>query len=124
MQHTNDTMPSANAEILVMCLGATSGVSRLLSGKIADIPKINRIRMQQFAFFMLGVSTGCIPFAKNFWVLVVIVLIMGVCDGCFVCLLGPIAFDLLGPKGASQGLGCLLGLMSVPMTAGPPLAGQ
>lgn len=117
-------MPHANAEVLVMCLGATSGVSRLVSGKIADFPSINRIRMQQFAFFVLGVSTACIPLAQSFWVLAIIVSIMGVCDGCFVCLLGPIAFDLLGPEGAAHGLGCLLGLMSFPMTAGPPLAGQ
>ena len=123
VQHTNDVLPEANAAILVMSLGATSGVSRLICGKVADIPKINRIRMQQFAFFIMGISTACIPFANNFYVLVVIVLIMGVCDGCFICLLGPIAFDLLGPSGAAQGLGCLLGLMSLPMTAGPPIAG-
>jgi MCP family monocarboxylic acid transporter-like MFS transporter 10 len=48
---------------------------------------------------------------------------MGICDGCFVCLLGPIAFDLLGPHGAAQGMGCLLGLTSIPMTLGPPMAG-
>lgn len=110
--------------ILVMCLGATSGVSRLVCGQIADYPHVNRVRMQQFAFFVLGVSTACIPLAKHFWILVVIVLIMGICDGCFVCLLGPIAFDLLGPAGAAQGLGCLLGLMSIPMTIGPPVAGM
>ena len=49
---------------------------------------------------------------------------MGISDGCFICLLGPIAFDLLGPAGAAQGLGCMLGIASIPMTAGPPLAGK
>ena len=108
----------------MICLGATSGVSRLICGKLADLNGVNRVRMQQFAFFILGISTACIPFAGNFYILVAIVLLMGICDGCFVCLLGPIAFDLLGPNGAAQGLGCLLGLMSIPMTAGPPLAGK
>ncbi len=107
-----------------MCIGATSGVSRLIFGKIADMPSVNRIRMQQVAFVVLGVSTACIPLAKAFWILVMLTLILGISDGCFICLLGPIAFDLLGPAGAAQGIGCMLGIASIPMTAGPPLAGN
>ena len=117
-------MPGVKSEALVMCIGATSGVSRLIFGKIADFPQINRIRMQQIAFVVLGIVTACIPLAKHFWMLVVLTLIMGISDGCFICLLGPIAFDLLGPAGAAQGLGCMLGIASIPMTAGPPLAGK
>ena len=30
---------------------------------------------------------------------------MGLFDGCFVTLIGPIAFDLCGPVGASQAIG-------------------
>ncbi len=123
MKHTEDTFPGANAEVLVMCLGATSGVSRLVCGKVSDIPRVNRVRMQQFAFLLMGVATACIPLCPNFGVLAGIVLVMGLCDGIFICLLGPIATDLLGPIGAAQGIGCLLGLMSIPMTMGPPLAG-
>ena len=48
-----------------MCIGATSGVSRLIFGKIADFPQINRIRMQQIAFVVLGIVTACIPLAKT-----------------------------------------------------------
>ena len=32
-------------------------------------------------------------------------LIMGFFDGCFITMLGPIAFDLCGPAGASQAIG-------------------
>ncbi len=117
-------MPGANSEVLVMCIGATSGVSRLIFGKIADLPQINRIWMQQIAFVVLGIATALIPLANQFWMLVVLTLIMGISDGCFICLLGPIAFDLLGPSGAAQGIGCMLGIASIPMTAGPPLAGK
>ena len=48
---------------------------------------------------------------------------IGIADGCFICLIGPIAFDLLGSSGAAQGIGCVLGLASIPMMAGPLLAG-
>ncbi len=73
---------------------------------------------------VLGIATACIPFANMFWLLIVLILIMGISDGCFICLLGPIAFDLLGPRGAAQGIGCMLGIASIPMTAGPPIAGK
>ena len=56
-------------------------------------------------------------------VLVLICAVMGLFDGCFVTLIGPIAFDLCGPQGASQAIGALLGLFSIPMTTGPPVAG-
>ena len=49
---------------------------------------------------------------------------MGLFDGCFVALVGPIAFDLCGPKSAAQAIGFLLGLYSVPMTTGPTVAGM
>ena len=49
--------------------------------------------------------------------------VMGLFDGCFVTLVGPIAFDLCGPSGANQAIGSLLALFSLPMTVGPPVAG-
>lgn len=75
------------------------------------------------AFLVLGISTVCIPFAKSFGALIGISLVMGVCDGVFVCLLGPIAFDIVGPAEASQAIGFLLGIFSIPFTIGPPVAG-
>lgn len=38
--------------------------------------------------------------------------------------MAPIAFELVGPMQASQAIGYLLGLMALPMTAGPPIAGE
>ena len=49
--------------------------------------------------------------------------VMGLFDGCFVTLVGPIAFDLCGPSGANQAIGSLLALFSLPMIVGPPVAG-
>ncbi|KAG5276584.1 hypothetical protein AALO_G00107350 [Alosa alosa] len=48
---------------------------------------------------------------------------MGLFDGCFICIMAPIAFELVGPQDVSQAIGFLLGMMSVPMTVGPPIAG-
>ncbi|XP_046550192.1 monocarboxylate transporter 10-like [Haliotis rubra] len=123
VKHTSDRFPSYDGSLLVMCMSITSGVGRIVFGKVADFSWVNRIRMQQFAFLILGVTTMCIPFANNFASLIAITLVMGICDGIFICLLGPIAFDIVGPTGASQALGFLFGIFSLPMTVGPPIAG-
>ena len=102
----------------------TSGVGRLVFGKVADLKCVNRVYLQQTSFLILGVVTACIPFSAYFEGLIAICLIMGVCDGIFVCLLGPIAFDLVGPSQASQAIGFLLGIFSIPFTVGPPIAGN
>ena len=49
--------------------------------------------------------------------------ILGIFDGCFITMLGPIAFDICGPKGAGQAIGFLLAMCSIPLTIGPPVAG-
>ncbi|XDV37757.1 hypothetical protein PO909_007313 [Leuciscus waleckii] len=64
-----------------------------------------------------------IPQCATFEGLVVVFVLMGFCDGCFITIMAPIAFELVGPMQASQAIGYLLGLMAIPMTAGPPLAG-
>ncbi|XP_076466855.1 monocarboxylate transporter 10-like [Babylonia areolata] len=123
VQHTKDNFPDSNGNLLPMFISISSGVSRILFGLLADFQCVSRIHMQQAAFFLLGVTTLCIPFAESFTSLIIICLVMGLCDGLFICLLGPIAFDLVGERGASQAIGFLFGIFSVPMTLGPPLAG-
>ena len=59
----------------------------------------------------------------QFEAMVVFSLVMGIFDGCFIAVLGPIAFDICGPANASQAIGFLLGLCSIPLTSGPPIAG-
>ena len=56
--------------------------------------------------------------------MIAITLIMGLFDGCFISLLGPIAIDIVGSEGASQALGFLLTMCSIPLTVGPPVAGK
>ena len=55
--------------------------------------------------------------------MIIFALFMGLFDGCFITMLGPIAYDLCGPSGASQAVGFLLGLCSIPLTIGPLIAG-
>ncbi|KAK0162174.1 hypothetical protein PV327_008532 [Microctonus hyperodae] len=108
----------------VMCIGITSGIGRLVFGYIADLPRINRILLQQISFVSIGILTMLLPLTPPYYAwLLVITLFMGLFDGCFISLLGPIAFDICGKNGATQAIGCLLGMCSIPLTIGPPIAG-
>ncbi len=76
------------------------------------------------SFILLGVMSMMIPHCAAFESLVAVFVLMGLCDGCFITIMAPIAFELVGPMQASQAIGYLLGLMAIPMTAGPPIAGE
>jgi len=127
--HVNDM----RADSLVTCIGITSGVGRLIFGKVADMARVkangNRVVLQQAAFTFIGLCTMLLTAATLFpqsvvyTALMIFCLIMGFFDGCFITMLGPIAFDLCGPAGASQAIGFLLCLCSFPLTMGPPIAG-
>ncbi|KYN17202.1 PREDICTED: monocarboxylate transporter 10 isoform X2 [Trachymyrmex cornetzi] len=117
------TFKDADSKLPVMCVGITSGIGRLIFGYIADLPKVNRIFLQQISFVSIGILTMLLPVTKSFLMLLIISLGMGLFDGCFISLLGPIAFDICGRSGATQAIGFLLGMCSIPLTVGPPIAG-
>ncbi|XP_068596798.1 monocarboxylate transporter 8 [Brachionichthys hirsutus] len=110
--------------VLLVCIGASSGVGRLAFGKIGDlIPGRKKIYMQVVSFITLGLMCILIPQCSVFEWLAVVCVFLGLCDGCFLTMMAPIVFELVGPMQASQAIGYLLGLMALPMTAGPPIAG-
>ncbi|XP_018314469.1 monocarboxylate transporter 10 isoform X1 [Mycetomoellerius zeteki] len=117
------TFKDSDSKLPVMCIGITSGIGRLIFGYIADLPKVNRIFLQQISFVSIGILTMLLPVTKSFLMLLIISLGMGLFDGCFISLLGPIAFDICGRSGATQAIGFLLGMCSIPLTVGPPIAG-
>lgn len=64
-----------------------------------------------------------LPLCQVFESVIVVCLFLGLSDGFLISMMSPIAFELVGPMQASQAIGYVLGLMSIPMTAGPPIAG-
>lgn len=79
--------------------------------------------LQVTSFYVIGLMSMMIPLCNVFGGLIAVCLLMGLFDGCFISIMAPIAFELVGAKDVSQAIGFLLGLMSVPMTVGPPVAG-
>ncbi|KPM08946.1 monocarboxylate transporter-like protein 4 [Sarcoptes scabiei] len=121
VKHARDIDSSYQGEVLVMCIGITSMIGRLITGPFADFSHVNRICLQQIAFASIGCLTMLLPFVTDFSLLM-ICCGLGLFDGCFISLLGPIAFDLVGPEYANQAIGLLLCFCSLPLTTGPPIA--
>lgn len=119
-----DEFPGKDENLPIICLAMTSCLGRLLFGYIADRPKINRIMLQQIAVGLIGVSTMLMPLTKSYFIIIIFVLLIGLFDGCFISMIGPIAIDICGPEGASQAIGFLFGLCALPLTIGPPAAGM
>ncbi|XP_029318653.1 monocarboxylate transporter 10 isoform X2 [Cottoperca gobio] len=125
MKHVEERFGTdASKEVLLMCIGITSGVGRLIFGRAADyVNGVNKVYLQVTSFFIIGLMSMMIPLCHIFGGLIAVCLLMGLFDGCFICIMAPIAFELVGDEDVSQAIGFLLGLMSVPMTVGPPIAG-
>eukprot|EP00092_Neocalanus_flemingeri_P032266 GFUD01035077.1.p1 GENE.GFUD01035077.1~~GFUD01035077.1.p1 ORF type:complete len:470 (+),score=60.91 GFUD01035077.1:250-1659(+) len=128
----NEQANGEKAAQLIMCLGISSGIGKLASGFIADLPAINRngnrIVLQQISFVSIGLCTMVLTAAQLFntnvfEVLVLMCCILGLFDGVFITMIGPVAYDICGPKGAGQAIGFLLAMCSIPLTIGPPVAG-
>lgn len=123
MKFVETRFSGRDVNLPVMCIGITSGIGRLIFGVIADMPGVNRMYLQQLSLVCIGLLTLLLPLTTSYVVLVSFALIMGLFDGCFISLLGPIAYEICGPSGATQAIGFLLGLCSLPLTLGPYVAG-
>ena len=123
-----DILPEKNGGALLTCIAISSLVGRLIFGSISDLPRVNRILLQQVSFLFIGICTmlmAAAPFFHgfNFESLILFSLIFGLFDGCLFPQLVPIAIDICGHSGQSQAIGFLLGLSSIPVTFGPYIAG-
>lgn len=114
---------NVNFNLPIQCIAVTSAVGRLVFGFLADRPNVDRILLQQISFYVIGSLTIILPFARVYWLVVVISLGMGIFDGAFISLIGPIAFELCGSTFAPQAIGCMLGLAALPISVGPSIAG-
>uniref|UniRef100_A0A2A4J4T8 Major facilitator superfamily (MFS) profile domain-containing protein n=2 Tax=Heliothis virescens TaxID=7102 RepID=A0A2A4J4T8_HELVI len=114
---------NVNANLPLQCIATASAVGRLMFGFLADRPGIDRVFLQQISFYVIGSLTIILPFITKFGLVIVIALCMGIFDGAFIALIGPIAFEFCGGAHAAQAIGCMLGIAATPLSVGPPVAG-
>ena len=129
VESLESSIGAKSGEVLVTCIAATSFIGRIIFGKVADHSKVNRIFLQQMSFVSIGICTMLLtltPYLSeaSYPAMIILSLILGLFDGCFITMFGPIAYDICGPSGASQGIGFILGMCAIPLTMGPPIAGK
>ncbi|KAJ0183333.1 hypothetical protein K1T71_001309 [Dendrolimus kikuchii] len=112
-----------NYNLPLQSIAITSGIGRLTFGFLADRPGIDKILLQQISFYIIGSLTIILPFVQSFPLLIVIALAMGLFDGAFIALIGPIAFELCASAHAAQAIGCMLGMAATPICVGPAIGG-
>lgn len=93
-------------------------------GKSAELRFVNRLYMYQFSILCIGITTLLLPLANNYAGLVSYALVFGFFDGCFVGQIAVITADLVVHEKMSQAIGNMFGTLAIPMSLGPPFAGQ
>ncbi|XP_046907883.1 monocarboxylate transporter 10-like [Hypomesus transpacificus] len=115
-------IPIHSATNIMLCLGLTSMISRIIFGKICDSDKINRLYFNQASVFSVGLLYLLIPALHNYGSLVVFALLLGVADAGNYILLPVLTFDLMGAERMPVAWGFMLTVNAV-SCLGPPFAG-
>ena len=66
--------PEANQKLPIMCLGITSGIGRLIFGYIADLPRVDRILLQQVRYQLMIYQTYNFVVSKHLFLMTYIFL--------------------------------------------------
>jgi len=117
-------VPKSKGAWLIGFLSITSTVGRVVFGKLSDLKFVNRLYMYQFSILSIGIITVLCPLARNYAGLVSYSLMFGFFDGCFVGQVAVITADVVGHEKLSQAVGNMFGTLAIPMSLGPPLAGD
>ena len=109
---------------LIQYMGVAATISRLMIGKIVDLPQVNRQHVSQISSCAMGVTH--IIQAYNFdtkFGLAAYSVLLGIMDGGVEILLPLMTLDLVGAENLSIAWGCILAVISL-SSLGPPVAGK
>lgn len=111
------------ATLLIGIMSIASTLGRLLFGRIADHPRVNRLYLYQISFLMIGISNTLCPVLTSYPGLICYATAFGFFEGCYVLLAPVLTGDIVGRDKMAHGVGVLFALKSLPLTVGPILAG-
>ncbi|KAK7095355.1 hypothetical protein V1264_006775 [Littorina saxatilis] len=125
VKFSENRFPESNSNLLPLANSVTTVVTRLLFGIVADVTFVKKyyVIIHQAVFVINGVTTMCIPLSNTYAGFVVASCVLGVCDGLFFLLVGPIALSLVGLQGSSQAVGFFNAAIGLTFLTGPTLAG-
>lgn len=110
--------------MLIMVLGISTAIGRIMFGKIVGLGVLNRLHMHQLSMVVTGTAVMMLPMIRSFTGIILYVVIIGLVDGCYVVLLPVLTVSLMAGENSVTAWGFLIGTSSVTFTLGPPVAGE
>ena len=122
--HCQDlNIPMKTGAMLVGYLAISQTLGKIVFGRIADHPRVNRLALYQYCLSVCGISTLFLPLIKTVTPLTVYCCVFGFHDGCFIVLLAILSGDIAGKKNMSSAFSLTYMIGCIPMMLGPPVAG-
>lgn len=113
-----------SAAKLFIFLGLASTVSRVVTGKLCDIPWVNTIFIYQFGDLLVAFMTIALPLLKDYMGILAFAVVYGVGDGIFITTMNSLLMFTVDEKRRAAALGLGSCLLSLGVAGGPPLAGR
>lgn len=117
-------IPVSQGALLLGYLSISAIFGKLLSGRLADLPRVRRLYIFVISATVLSVSSMCVTAAKSYHGLLAYTLVAGFFDGCFVVTVPLITQDIAGKELMAKAIGIQYGLVAFPLTLGPPVLGK
>ncbi|KXJ22753.1 monocarboxylate transporter 10 [Exaiptasia diaphana] len=118
-------VPPGKGSWLLGILSISTTISKVIFGQISQLKWVrsSRIHLLQLSIFAMGLATVLCPMATDYNGVLSYVLVYGTFDGCFVGQTCVIVSDIVGHSNLTQGIGMLYGVIAIPLSFGPPIAG-
>ena len=99
-------------------------VGKIVFGRVADHPRVNRIYLYQLCLLVCSVLTTLLPTLTTYKSLLAYCIVFGFHEGCFVVLIAVLTGDIAGKKKMAAAFGVMYFFTGIPMMLGPPVAGK
>lgn len=116
-------IPSTQGALLVGYLALAQTVGKIFFGKLGDSSRISRLTLTQIALLVIAVAACLCPLARSHTALLTYSLVSGLFDGCLSVMIGLVTYDIVGRQMMARAVGTMYGIVAIPMTLGPPMAG-
>lgn len=116
-------IPSTQGALLVGYLALAQTVGKIFFGKLGDSSRISRLTLTQIALLVIAIAACLCPLARSHSALLTYSLVSGLFDGCLSVMIGLVTYDIVGRQMMARAVGTLYGIVAIPMTLGPPMAG-
>ena len=117
-------IPSTQGALLVGYFALAQTVGKIIFGKLADSSRISRLSLTQIALLVIAVASCLCPLARSHTALLTYSLVSGLFDGCLCVMIGLVTHDIVGRQMMAKAVGTMYGIVAIPMTVGPPMAGR